>query len=227
MSENDEDDEEIVHTRGRKPYNKSIPRIAREDYENKQPPPDYVSWQSKINSNDNKTIDDDVLESYLNESTYEEFDIKNASNIPSGSRIAYIRKKPRRWCSAGWLSRVEESYEDVDGVPFKKKKKYILYRAYNNSCFSVQIEDISKIYVMMPKVREIIVKMIYFQQPKKRTNFPVIVQNSEGDDVVIYYAKDSFQQEKIENQKKSKKALEDPDGWLFEDGTQICNIDEI
>jgi hypothetical protein len=227
MSDDDEDDDDIVEIEGRKPYDKSVPRLARDEYEDRQPPPGYVSWQSKINSGPGGTINDAKLEKYLNGvgNIYEEVDPEDIDNIPSGSRIAYITKT-NKWRSAGWLSRVEESDTDADGNPFEDgPKKYVLYKSYNNACFSVQVEDVEMFYVMKPKGPEVIVqKMIYFKKPTKRTNFPVKIEDEDGYEVVVAYLRDDYNRKKFMATEKYKNAKKDPEGWSFDDGTQEPDV---
>jgi hypothetical protein len=167
------------------------------------------------------------LEKYLNGvgSVYEEVDPENIDDIPSGSRIAYITKD-NKWRSAGWLSRVEMSYEDADGKPFKKPKKYVLYKSYNNACFPVQVEDVETFYVMTAKLPDLVVtKMITFKKPTKKTNFPVKIDDADGIEVVVYYARDEFNRKKFMASNKYKMAKEDPEGWEFEeDGSQDPDI---
>jgi hypothetical protein len=225
-SENEEGD--IVEVKGRKPYNKTKLRLARGEYENRETP-GYVSWQSKINIGPGRTIDEDILESYLNGegSHYEELDLKDIKDLPSGVRFAYITKS-QKWRSAGWLSRIEESYEDTDGNKFKNPKLYLLYKSYNNACFPVQLDDIEAFYVMKPKIDPgvIIEKPIYLKKPKKRTNFPVKIEDEDGYEVVVYYAKDNYDRDRFKNTQKYKNAIEDPERWLFEDNTQEPSVRE-
>lgn len=217
-------DEDIIEKEGRKPYNKSLLRKAAEGYEDRQPPDTYISWQSKINTAKGGKINKKVLDPYLVNSGYEEVNLKDIDMIPTGSRLAYITKD-KKWRSAGWLSRVEDSYEDVDGNPFDKPKKYILYKAYNNAAWSIQLEDIYKLYIMRNKSQDILVKkVIYFRKPTKRTNFAVYLNNSKGEDVVIYYAKDNFDKKRFMNTNKYQISKEDPEGWLFDDNTQEIDL---
>jgi len=224
--EESEESEDEVHIEGRKPYNKSVPRLARGEYENRETP-GYVSHQSRINIGPGGTIDESALGFYLNGvgSTYEEVKTKDIDKLPSGVRIAYITKS-NKWRSAGWLSRIELSYEDADGNQFDKQKTYLLYKAYNNACFSVQVEDIEQLYVMKPKVDPgvIIEKPIYLTKPKKRTNFPIRIDDEDGYEVVIYYAKDNFDRDRFKSTRKYKNAVEDPARWLFEDNTQEPSV---
>jgi hypothetical protein len=215
---------DIVEIEGRKPYNKAVPRIAREGYENRQPDAGYISWQSKINTGPKGTINEKVLERYLASSGYEEVDPEDIDRIPSGARIAYITKS-NKWRSAGWLSRVEESETDADGNEFEDgPRKYVLYKSYNNACFPVQVDDVEMFYVMVPKVEVTVEKMIYFKIPQKVTNFPIMLTNSEGEEVIVGYSRDEYNRKKFMKTNKYKKAKEDPDSWAFEDGSQELNI---
>lgn len=214
---------DIVEIEGRKPYNKSVPRLAKEGYENRQPEEGYISWQSKINTGPKGTINEKVLERYLKSSNYEEVDPEEIDKIPPGSRIAYITKS-QKWRSAGWLSRVEESETDANGEPFEDgPRKYVLYKSYNNACFPVQVDDVEMFYVMIPKVEVVVEKMIYFKKPVRVTNFPVILKDMDDNDIVIYYARDSHNQKKFMETEKYKNASKDGEIWAFEDGSQEPN----
>jgi hypothetical protein len=208
---------DIVDIEGRKPYNKAVPRLAANGYEQRQPDPSYVSWQSKINTGPKGTINEKVLESYLKSSGYEEVDPEDIDRISSGARIAYITKT-NKWRSAGWLSRVEESETDADGNEFEDgPRKYVLYKSYNNACFPVQVDDVEMFYVMVPKIEPVVAKMIYFKRPVRVTNFPIMLENSEGEEVIVAYARDSYNQKKFMKTDKYKNAKNDPESWAFED----------
>jgi hypothetical protein len=227
MSE-EEEANDIIEKPGRKSYNKTVPRLAAKGYENRQPSENYISWQSKINSGPGGKIDEEVLEEYLESSNYEEVEPNDIDKLPSGSRIAYITKD-NKWRSAGYFSRVEISTEDINGKPFKKPKKFALYKSYNNACFPVQIEDVELFYVMIPKVQTVITKVVTFRKPKKRTNFPVELKNSEGEKKIIYYAKDNFDKKRFMSTLKYKRASEDGENWEFEGGEsddQVSDNDE-
>jgi hypothetical protein len=213
----EESEDDIVEIEGRKPYNKAVPRLAREGYEDRQPEEGYVSWQSKINTGPKGTINEKVLERYLAKSGYEEVDPEEIDRIPSGSRIAYITKS-QKWRSAGWLSRVEESETDIDGNEYEDgPRKYVLYKSYNNACFPVQVDDVEMFYVMIPKAEIIITKMVEFKRPTRVTNFPIMIENSEGEEVVIAYARDEYNRKKFMATEKYKNASKDPEGWIFSD----------
>jgi len=221
----EEDNEDFIQKPGRKGYFKSVPRRATDGYEDRQPPDTYVSHQSRINSNNGK-IDEDILEEYLNESGYEEVEPKDIDKLPSGARIAYIRKD-NKWCSAGYYSRTEISMADIDGNPFKKPKSFILYKGYNGSAWSVQLEDVEMFYVMKPKLPTPVVKMIYFKKPtEKKTKYPVTLLDNDGYEVVVYYAKDNYGKKVFMNTKKYKRASEDSADWEFEGGGQKNDIEE-
>jgi hypothetical protein len=221
MSE-EESEEDIIHVEGRKPFDKSKLRLAREGYKDRKTE-GYISKQSLINVGPGGTINQNVLDNYLSKREYEEVLPKDVDKIPIGSRIAYITKT-QKWRSAGWLSGVGESYEDFDGNTFKKARKYILYKSYSNSCFCCQIKDVKMFYAIMPKNPEII-KIITFKIPTKITNFPVIIKDDNNNDVCIYMAKDEFQRKKFKSTSKFKRASEDPEIWEFDNRTQTYEID--
>ncbi len=211
---------DIVKKKGRKPYDRSIPRLAINGYEDRQPEEDYISWQSKINTGPEGTVDEDVLEEYLSGRDYFEVDPKNIGSISTGSRLGYITKN-NKWRSAGWLSSVEDSFTDYEGNSLKKPKKYVVYKSYNNACFSVQVSDVDMFYVLKRLNDVVTHKILYFKKPTKRTNFPVIVENDKGEEVVIHYARDKHNQQKFMDTEKYKKAQEDSTSWLFDDYTQV------
>lgn len=208
---------EIIKKPGRKAYNKKKLRMPTGDYEHKETPEDYVSHQSRINSGPKGTIDEDVMLEYIEQSGMEEVEPEDIDKIDTGCRFAYVRKQPNKWCSAGWISRVETSHVNADGVKLDKPKKYVIYRGYNNSGWSVQVDDVEMFYVMKPKVKPIIKKMIYFNYPIKKTNYPVTLLDKDGKMVVVYYGKDNHARNTFMSTAKFNKAKEDPEIWDFTD----------
>jgi len=221
----EEENENIVKRKGRKAYDKSVPRLALEGYVNRQPEPGYVSWQSKINTGPEGTIDEDVLNDYLAESDFDEIKPSDIENVPSGSRIAYITKT-NKWRSAGWYSRVDQSSTDVDGNRYSRPKKYLVYRSYNNACFSIRLEDVVMFYVKRKKPDVTIKRMVYFKKPTTMTNFPVTLLNEDGVEVTVHYAKDNYARNTWKKTNKYRKAVADPLGWLFDDDTQYNEFDD-
>jgi len=209
----------IIEQEGRLPYDASKRRLARGPYVQRNQDADYVSWQSKINIEPGGTINDEVLQDYL-EDNYEEIRPKNIGKLGAGSRIAYVTKT-NKWRSGGWFIRIEESTEDADGNQFDKPKIYALYKSFNNAVFSIQVEDVKMFYTRILKPKVIIKKMIYFKRPEQITNFPVFLVNREGDEVPVYFARDSAERKKITERTKYQQAAEDPDSWRFNDGEII------
>jgi hypothetical protein len=70
----------------------------------------------------------------------------------------------------------------------------------------------------------VIVKIITFKKPTHKTNFPVTLKNSKGEEIVVNYAKDNYAREKYKHNNKYKQALENPDSWEFDDMTQESDI---
>lgn len=216
MSKNDD----IIEKEGRKAYNANKLRIARPEYEDRQPDPGYVSWQSKINTGSGRTINNKILEKYLDEHGYDEVDVDQIEGLASGSRIAYITKD-NKWRSGGWLIRTEISEEDINGEPFDEPKLYVLYKSFNNAVFPVQVDDVEQFFTRYGKASIIVKKMITFKNPQKKTNFPVYLKDEDEYDIVVYYARDEDGRRKFMKTEKYKKALENSDSWVFsEDGTQ-------
>jgi hypothetical protein len=207
----------IIQKEGRIPYDANKRRLALAPYEQRDQAADYISWQSKINIEENGTINDEILQDYLDDHNYKEIIPSKIDKLAPGARIAYITKT-NKWRSGGFYIRTEESKEDADGNKFKKAKKYVLYKSFNNSVFPVQVEDVEMFYTKERKKDIIIKKQIVFKRPEKVTNFPVFLTNRDGEEVAVYYARDSNERRAIVQRTKYKEAVEDPE-WEFDDGT--------
>lgn len=223
------DDTGMLQRKGRKMYNPNIPKKPEEGYPVTQAPEGYISWQTKINSGPDGTVNQEQLDIFLGRDKvkYALVDPNMVDELKSGSRIAYITRA-NKWRSAGWLSRVDMSYADIDGNPFEYPKKYIVYRSYNNCCYTARIEDMKALYVLIPKPKKekeekvkIKREFIYrYTKPTKKTNFPLYLTNKKGDKIVVRYVDDKYNLEKTKLGIKYKTALEDPNRWAFTDGTQ-------
>lgn len=58
-------------------------------------------------------------------------------------------------------------------------------------------------------------KKVQYKRPVDVTDFPITLKDSSGKDVVVYYARDSYNMERFMDSVKYKKALEH--GWEFSD----------
>jgi hypothetical protein len=213
----------MIHKEGRQPYNGDIERRASPGYVDRQPLESYVSWQSKINSGPNKTVNQEILDNYLEAYRYQELD--SVSRLSPGARIAYVTND-YRWRSGGFFIKSEMSETQANGKVYEDgPHMFVLYKSFNNAVFSVQIEDIYKLYSKKPKEEKI--RRILFKKPTTVTIYPVVLKNSNGEDTVVYYARDSHNQASFKATKKYINANEQPDNWAFVDGTQELWIDDV
>jgi hypothetical protein len=216
--------ENIIEKEGRKAYDANRPRLARSDYTDRQPEPGYVSWQSKINTGPRGTINQKILDKYLEEHGYDRLEPDQIEGLAAGSRIAYVTTD-NKWRSGGFLIRTEWSEEDINGNPFDEPRLFVLYKSFNNAVFPVQVEDVEMFYTRYGRLNVIIKKIITFKKPQRITNFPVYLKDEDGYDVAVYYAKDNHQRETFKSREKYKKALNDPEGWSFDDGSQENDLE--
>lgn len=217
--------EKIIEKEGRKAYDANRLRLARSGYEDRQPEPGYVSWQSKINIGPGNTINQKVLDKYLEEHGYDKVEPDQIEGLGAGNRIAYVTTD-NKWRSGGFLIRTEWSEEDANGNPFDEPKLFVLYKSFNNAVFPVQVEDVEMFYTRYGRANVIIKKIITFKKPERITNFPVYLKDEDGYDVVVYYARDEDGRRKFKSREKYKKALSDPEGWSFDDGSQENDLRE-
>ena len=207
----------LIEKEGRKAYDSRVHRIAR-GFPDRQPEEGYISWQTKINSGPGKTINENKLRNYLDKHNYEEIEPEFIDNLSPGSRIAYITNE-NKWRSGGFLIRIEQSFMDAEGELYEEPKIYILYKSFNNAVFSVQLEDVNMFYTKK-KMEILMQKMIYFKRPIAETKFPVTLENADGDDIIVHFARDNFNQKKFMDTEKYKLSKQDPEIWAFEDGSQ-------
>ncbi len=229
----------MIQTPGRKPYDPSVPRIVDVSFgkiKPRQPPSNYESIQKYINGNSGEIVEE-RLELYLSkllERGHYKIKPEEIFGIVIGSKISYITKD-NKWRSGGFLVSVHDSFtrygeneEDIVIDENSVAKQYILYKAFNNAVFSLQLEDIVEFWiknksnrVRRAKAKEPNQKEI-FKIPKKETKYPVYLLNDNGDHVVVYYARDNHVKYRFMNSMKFERASEE--GWTFEDGTQGENF---
>lgn len=161
----------------------------------------YISIQDKVNNDSEfekkyfkKLVDDGWVA------------LKNVEQIfiyPSGKLFKYR-------LNGNSLSNVDEGTFRSGGFLIGKNMddpdnnhKYFLYKAFNGAIFSLQIKDILEIYIKSKKK-----DVINFKVPHKITKFPVFLKSTINDDFIpVYYARDSFDQNRFINSLKYKKAL--------------------
>jgi len=100
--------------------------------------------------------------------------------------------------------------------------KYIIYRAYNGCIFPLQLSDVFEIYTKDPAIKiagskkeKTISKTVFFAQPGGTTLFPVnLASNLNGENVIIYYGRDKYSQNRFMQSKKYEYALRTGD-WAI------------
>ncbi len=162
-------------------------------------PSTYISIQTRVNydpSFEKKYISKIVSEGWVSLKK-----VKDILIFPKGRQFKYrlnsnsLSGAPEgTFRSGGWLIGKGENDDN-----------YILYKGYNGVIFSLQIKDLLEIYIKSPK-RDIPV----FKKPdlNYKTKFYVTLPDPEtNEDVVVYYAKDKYHQERFMNSIKYRKAL--------------------
>ena len=219
----------IVHKDGRKPYDASDLRLADESIPGvvqREPPPGYKSIQRHINSEKGSKINQQRLESYLERITKKGFvklPVKDIYSLKPGSRVCYITTD-NKWRSGGFVIQVKESSTkygeevDSDAEDYDTEyKPYLIYKAFNNAVFSLQVSDIKELWTKPKKTKQKD-QRTKFKNLGKETDYAVVLEDDFGNDVVVYYARDNPTRDRFMNTAKFEKALDF--GWVFEDGTQ-------
>lgn len=239
-SESSEEETNIIHKDGRKPYDENEPRFAEGDHVNRDVPDDYVSIQQQINSGPGKTINMKVLLGYLDtlrNRGFVKIEPNLISEVPIGCRFAYISNE-NKWRSGGFLvshNTSDSAYDPelgiVDGV-YEEKRPFLMYKGFNNAVYSLQVDDVFEFWYLPrvdPKVfkkkqnekraKKNASKIVILRKPLFSTDFPVTLLDNNGTEVTVFFGRDNTHRNRFANSNKYLKALEN--GWTFEDGTQI------
>ncbi len=207
----------IIYKEGRKPY---VP-IEQSD----NVPEEYVSVQKFINNHNNK-IDPKRLNVYLETLIKRNF-YKIESNkfnidVKPGTRMCYITND-FKWRSGGWLVDIKRNIDN--------DKLYILYKGFGGKIISLQVEDVMEFWlkdkepVKKKSKKKNLEKKSIYDNPGLKTNFPIIVKDDLGQDVVLVYCRDNDKKRKVLESKKFKNISEN--GWMFNDFTQGFPLNEI
>lgn len=178
-------------------YPHSIDHKTKHD--SRYDPSTYISIQTKVN------YDSQYEKKYISKIVSEGWvALKKVDDIlifPKGRAFKYrlngnsLSGAPEgTFRSGGWLI----GKNDNDN-------NYILYKGYNGAVFSLQIKDLLEIYIKSPK-REISI----FKKPDLnfKTIYPVTLPDPETkQDIIVYYAKDKYHQDRFMNSIKYRKAL--------------------
>ena len=228
----------IVHKEGRQPYDKSVLREADESVQGviaTPAPTGYYSIQQHINSNKGRTINKPRLNEYLTKlkkKGWKQIPVDDIYSLQKGNRVAYITVD-NKWRSGGFLVEIKDSSSKYDAVKDKviedrsknaEYKPYILYKAFNGSIFSLQAEDIQELWTRPKKVKEERDSRAKFKVPYEESSYAVILEDDDGEDVIVYYARDDYVRKRFMKTKKFERA--ENYGWVFDDGTQGTPIDK-
>jgi len=216
----------LVYKEGRRPYNPDIPKEPNPDYTKREVPENYVSIQGRINTGPGGTVNERELTRYLNKGNF--IKLEKPSKIKekgSGIRFIYITKD-NKFRSGGYLINCEysnteydlETEENVETL--KKKKMFLSYVGHNNGYFTVQEQDISDLWVnpnkfsrkYKEKEKE---EPVILERPVviKEGKYPAIVEDSDGNPVVIKYFRDNYNLIRFYDSSKYTKIIEN--GFVF------------
>jgi len=164
-------------------------------------PNTYISIQAKVNNDPEFEIE------YFKKLIYDGWvmlkDVNDIYLYPSGRQFKYrlngkglSQVESGTFRSGGWL--LQKNYNSEN-----KNENFILYKGYNGAIFSLQIKDLSEVYILSPK-KEISI----FKKPLVKTNFPVYLENPKTEKLeIVYYGKDQYQKNRFQNSLKYKKAI--------------------
>lgn len=203
-----------------------LPNIVKKPIEPTNPAPyGYLSIQDRINSRNGK-IDPKQFNLHLremvNQGWMELTDINEAERyIIPGMRIRYITKD-KHFRTGGWVVLFKEEDDDKGIV-----KKYIVYKAHNNVTFSLQYEDIDRLFFIHgnkkrkdkkevdKKVDEEGIKIMQprYKKPIYDSDYPVYLNDKNGNKVGIYYADSKYKRKRFMESEKFKSAQKY--GWSF------------
>lgn len=157
-------------------------------------PNKYISIQSRVNSDPD--FEKEYISKLINEGWYQMADKNNIlSNEMRGKYFKYR-------LNGNGMSKAEKGTFRSGGIIVGKDEEngeYITYKSFNGSIFPLQIKDILEVYIKDPNVKTNVVKKekvyrktVYFNEVGPETNFPVYLKSKiTGNDIIVYYARDS------------------------------------
>lgn len=218
----------IVSKPGRISYVIGEHKIAYKDH--KETPSGYVSIQSKINTGPDGTVNIKELVKYLEKSKFHKIDHTKKEHLLSmdpGCRVAYITKE-NKWRSGGFFICLNKSNNPNSSRRTKSSTgiDFILYKAFSNGVYSLQIEDIASLYVTIKGKKKATHSTKKEKESRRRncavfnplgpkTNFPVLLKDFYGNDVVVYYARSEYARKRFMDTDKFNTARE-KGNWVVE-----------
>jgi len=141
--------------------------------------------------------------------------IRNVNNYNTDQTETMVYgSSANKFRSGGWVIAQDGELITGDGG-----KKYMLYKPHNLSQppISIQLENIERMYVMSASILTELKnkRPVVFNRPKKKTKYPVCLQDSNGDTVTVYYASDITGRRRFMGSKKFSRATNI--GWSFRD----------
>lgn len=184
------------------------------------PDPEKKTIQNYINASDDGTIVEaryNIYKKNLDKRGFQLIHPDNAREIAKGDRIAYVDTN-NKWRSGGFV------------IEIHKNEEFIQYKMFNGQVSQIQFSDIQDLW-WQPKKEANKFKGVQFgeddkivlKKPDFISNYPVVLKNSKGKDVVVYYADDNSKKNRYMGTNKFKLISEF--GWIFEDGTEELKIE--
>lgn len=155
--------------------------------------------QTKINCNDNNTIDYDQYNDYVKDLIERGFkktlpedllyqdQIKMVVNIDGNE---YFR-------SGGWVLKVNED-EDDDG------NDWLLIKSHSKGNFTIPLESIVEIYALSKQNQK---QVSIYKKPDETLKYKLYIKNKEGKNILIYSTNDKSKIERAKKTNKYKNAI--------------------
>ena len=210
----EEDNENIVHKYGRKPYDPTKPRdplyeLPRHEIEIMA----KGSLQQIINAGPNGTVVPKRYTRYksllINKGFIKINAVRDLLKMSKGSRVCYLSTE-LKWRSGGFLVEVSKSktlYNSDEKL--ENNKYYFSYKAFNNALFHVQEEDIRELFVKPKKIKQRNTGPVPVSVPREKTAFPVTIRNT-----VIKYCRDNNDRNRFMSSLKYQRII--TDGYVFQ-----------
>ena len=196
------------------------------------PPPggyeNYLSFQKQINVN-NGEIDPDILQDHVEfilNNNWEEIPVSFELLI-KGDQIRYTTLTPEGkhlFRTGGFVTAIDEENDEPE---------WMAYMAHTKSTWCLQLEDCQRLFVFRKIVKSKEerkaarkakaktrketkskkVTKVRFKRPVDETNFNVYLFDSDGEEQLVYAARDNHSKRRFENSAKFTRANEI--GWEF------------
>lgn len=177
----------------------------------------YISIQSRVNSD--PEFEKEYISKLIDEGWHQMSDKNDI--LSDKMRGRYFKYR----LNGNGMSKAEKGTFRSGGIIVGKDEEngeYITYKSFNGSIFPLQIKDILEVYIKDPNINTNVVRKeksyrrtVYFNEVGPETKHPVYLKSKiTGNDIVVYYARDSYEAKKFMNTLKYKYAQETGD-WDF------------